>query len=529
MAAEENQVSLESILALLQEVAGKTEQQQMATTSLTEKVGNLDVRCTAQLATLSATVTGLSSAHNAYADQVDALAAGGATPLTRRLEFVGGQPQTPLSSARHAIPVLRASLPAPEGESGDDPSTPAQETLQQGGGDSALGGIRTPPHRRVTTTVNPEITFLQNEIRAMQSKVHNATSAAPDVDRVIEELKKTPFSPRISMARLKDTRKVKFQSYEGKGDPKVHLQTFLLTASRVDFKSHEEDAGYCKLFAETLQGPALRWFASLSEGSVNGFAQFSTAFIKQYSSFIGVGITDAHLWNLSQGPSDSLRSYVNKFKEIMVQIPGLSDPAALSALKNGLWHESRFREELTVNRPSNIQDALHRASNWIVAEEEKAALAKKYKVAPKANLDPSQRKGQRPGAATFAVDKEQKGERRKSVGTSRLKNGAFPNNKWVRDQPSPKEEDSYCELHKVGGHATRNCKKLMHLLAERFVNGGMPEITIEELDQAQNSVQQITEASPGLGTQSELLKTIRENSTGQYLGEPGQQRKNAPI
>ncbi|XP_023644227.1 uncharacterized protein LOC111832119 [Capsella rubella] len=283
----------------------------------------------------------------------------------------------------------------------------------------------------------------------MQSKVHNATSAAPDVDRVIEDSKKTPFSPQISMARLKDTRKVKFQSYKGKGDPKVHLQTFLLMASRVDFEPHEEDAGYCKLFAETLQGPALRWFASLGEGSVDDFTQFSTTFIKQYSSFIRVGVTYAQLWNLSQGPNDSLHSYVDKFKEIMVQISGFSDSAALSALKNGLWHESRFREELTVNRPSNIQDALHRASNWIAAEEDKASLAKKYKVAPKANFDPNPRKGPRPGAATFAVDKEQKGGARKTASAPRPRNGAFPNNKWVHEQP--KDEDSYYELHKVGG------------------------------------------------------------------------------
>ncbi|XP_023634363.1 uncharacterized protein LOC111829493 [Capsella rubella] len=180
----------------------------------------------------------------------------------------------------------------------------------------------------------------------------------------------------------------------------------------------------------------------------------------------------------------------------MVQIPGLSDSAALSALKNGLWHESRLREELTVNRPSNIQDALHRASNWIVAEEEKAALAKKYKVSPKPSFDQGARRssqGQRPGPGTFAVDHQKggpKGGSSKSQFGPRGRNGASPTNKWVREE---QDDDSFCELHKVAGHATRNCKKLMHLLAERFVSGGMPDITIDELDQAQNTVQLVAE------------------------------------
>ncbi|XP_023639608.1 uncharacterized protein LOC111830952 [Capsella rubella] len=447
MSSDDSQVTLGSIQKLLQDLFGKTEQQ-LATAALSEKLGGFEKRSTAQVAALSETVSELSNAHNAYAAQVDALVEG-----------------TYVSTA------LRRN------------STP--------------GHIRTPTQHRAVAVPNPEISFLQNEMRAMQSKVHYATSSAPNIDRVIEESKRTPFSRRISTMRIKDTRKVKFLSYEGKGDPKVHLHTFLLTVGRVDFDPYEEDAGYCKLFAETFVGPALLWFASLQEGTIDSFTQLSTTFVKQYSSFIGVGVTDAQLWNLSQGPNDSLRSYITKFKEIMVQIPRLPDSAALSALKNGLWHESRLREELTVNRPSSIQDALHWASNWIIAEEEKAALAKKYKVTPKPSFDQGARQyvqGQRPGPASFAVDHQKggpKGAPSKQRFGSRGRNGALPSNKWTREK---QENNSFCELHKVAGHATPNCKKLMLLRAERFMNGVMPDITIDELNQAQNAVQLVSEA-----------------------------------
>ena len=100
-------------------------------------------------------------------------------------------------------------------------------------------------------------------------------------------------------------------------------------------------------------------FTQLEEGSIDNFKQLSTAFSKQYGYFIKSDIIEAQVWNLPQSADDPLRSYITTFKEIMVQIPGLSDSAAQFALKNGLWHESRFRESLTVNRPETIQDALH--------------------------------------------------------------------------------------------------------------------------------------------------------------------------
>ncbi|XP_010423552.1 PREDICTED: uncharacterized protein LOC104708652 [Camelina sativa] len=279
-----------------------------------------------------------------------------------------------------------------------------------------------------------------------------------------------------------------FLELRGKGDPTVHLKGFLLTASRVDIQPHEADAGYRKLFAETFCGPALLWFSSLAAASITNFTELSTSFIKQYSILIETAVTDAQLWNLSQAAGESLRSYITKFKEIQVQIPGLSNSTALAALKNGLWHEPRFREELTVNQFATIQDALHRTSNWIIAEEEKEAAAQKHKAttkprfeapAPVKKTPPSTPKS---GFRTFAVDKSpQKGSPRGSPSkppfSPRSKSGFLPSNKWIWD------ENAYCKLHKTNGHSTRDCKKLMHLLAEKFVSGEMPKVSIDELDQ----------------------------------------------
>ena len=204
----------------------------------------------------------------------------------------------------------------------------------------------------------------------MNAKVHQATTSAPEVEKVIVATRRTPFTPRISKLHIREFRDFKLSGYNGKGDPKEHLTSFQVNAGRVPLEPHEEDAGLCKLFSENLSGPALTWFTQLEEGSIDNFKQLSTAFSKQYGYFIKSDIIEAQVWNLPQSADDPLRSYITTFKEIMVQIPGLSDSAAQFALKNGLWHESCFRESLTVNRPETIQDALHRATNGINAEEE---------------------------------------------------------------------------------------------------------------------------------------------------------------
>jgi len=238
----------------------------------------------------------------------------------------------------------------------------------------------------------------------MNAKVHQATTSAPEVEKVIEATRRTPFTSRISKLRIRDFRDFKLPGYNGKGDPKEYLTSFQVIAGRVPLEPHEEDAGLCKLFSESLSGPALTWFTQLEEGSIDNFKQLSTAFIKQYGYFIKSDVTEAQLWNLSQGADDPLWTYITAFKEIMVQVPNLSDSAAQSALKNGLWHESRFRESIIVNRPESIQDALHRATNWINAEKERAFLAKKFSASPKASPPATSKKPaelRKPAAGTF--------------------------------------------------------------------------------------------------------------------------------
>ncbi|KAG7572029.1 Retrotransposon gag domain [Arabidopsis suecica] len=310
---------------------------------------------------------------------------------------------------------------------------------------------------------------VSQELKEMKSKFHQATSSEPDINRVIEEARRTPFIPRIANLRIKDSRKLKLDPYSGLEDPKSYLAAFLIAAGRVELDEADEDARYCKLFSENLCGQALMWFTQLEPGSINNFDELSAVFLKQYSILMDKSVSDADLWNLTQGPNESLRTFITKFKGVLSRLPRISQQSALSALGKGLWHDSRFKEDLILHKPDTIQDALFRANNWMEVEDEKESFAKRNKQAKP--------------AVTFPTKKFEPRENQgpKKFGSQPLNNtvgkqfqGKGRSNTWVRD------ESLYCDIHKVTGHLTKDCSVLKKHLAELWASGDLSKFKIED-------------------------------------------------
>ncbi|KAG7579151.1 Ribonuclease H-like superfamily [Arabidopsis thaliana x Arabidopsis arenosa] len=279
---------------------------------------------------------------------------------------------------------------------------------------------------------------VSQELKEMKSKFHQATNSEPDINRVIEEARRTPFIPRIANLRIKDSRKLKLDPYSGLEDPKSYLAAFLIAAGRVELDEADEDAGYCKLFSENLCGQALMWFTQLEPGSINNFDELSAVFLKQYSILMDKSVSDADHWNLTQGPNELLRTFITKFKGVLSKLPRISQQSALSAL----------RKEV---------------------EDEKESFAKRNKQAKP--------------AVTFPTKKFEPRESQgpKKFGSQPLNNivgkqfqGKGRSNTWVRD------ESLYCDIHKVTGHLTKDCSVLKKHLAELWASGDLSKFKIED-------------------------------------------------
>ncbi|XP_024016832.1 uncharacterized protein LOC112090238 [Eutrema salsugineum] len=297
-----------------------------------------------------------------------------------------------------------------------------------------------------------EFEAMKAQLRDITSKIHQATSAAPEIERVIQETQKTPFTPRIAGTPVKHMEKLKIKVYEGNSDPRHFLTSFGICMNRYQFKSAEErDAVQCQLFVESLGGVALDWFSRLEANSIDNYKGLTTAFVKHFSMFIGQNTKNSELWQIAQGPSESLRDFIQRFKTIVANCT-ISDEAALLCLQKGARIKTSFRSAITHNPPQTLEDALHRANTYIAEEEEEAAYEQSY----------STKQPERPKTAT---NEPQSGygrgyeNRKKFYANAIQQPNKQWNNKWVRGEED-QDELLFCEFHNRRGHSTEECRHL---------------------------------------------------------------------
>ncbi|XP_013615530.1 PREDICTED: uncharacterized protein LOC106321846, partial [Brassica oleracea var. oleracea] len=305
----------------------------------------------------------------------------------------------------------------------------------------------------------------------------------------LAETLKTPFSRKITDVHYRPTEKIRLPNYAGKMDPTDHITAFNITMGRTNFSEEERDAGYCRLFVESLQGPALGWFTGLERDSINNFHDLTTAFLKHYIMFTRQGATLSDLWNLSQGSSQSLRDFMEKLKAITSKFQVL-DSVAVDALMNTLYFKSLFREDLYRNPTTSLQDAIARSNNFIRMEEDTAAILKKLNTAtkpatvpkvPEARQEPRQHaSGSKPNQPkSFVYVVEDKNASPQPTVVVREKGW----NVWENDlnaqtsstppasSPGPAEPNMWCSFHKSKAHNTRNCRHLLDTLFSSYEKG----------------------------------------------------------
>ncbi|XP_048615694.1 uncharacterized protein LOC125588405 [Brassica napus] len=225
-----------------------------------------------------------------------------------------------------------------------------------------------------------DIAELKLGFQQMSSKIHQATSAAPQIESVLAATSRTPFTSALNNVQLKKIEKLPLPEYKPGGDPVEHMKAFNIAMARARLSDEERDAGYCKLFVETLHEQALTWFSQLEENSISSFRDLSAAFLKIYIMFTKRTATASILWNLSQTKDQSLRDYMEKFKAVVSRV-AIPDDIAIDSLMNTLWFRSKFREDLYQNPTTSLQDAIARSHNFIRMEEDTKAIIRKMNAA----------------------------------------------------------------------------------------------------------------------------------------------------
>ena len=124
----------------------------------------------------------------------------------------------------------------------------------------------------------------------------------------------------------------------------------------------------CRAFPLTLTGHARAWFNSLPEASISSFRQLKIEFIKAFIINSQRKKDVTYLLSIRQRGKESLRYYVDRFRNATLEICNLPIERAISAMFQGT-RLTPLLESLSLKPPKSLVDLFVRANKYILHTE----------------------------------------------------------------------------------------------------------------------------------------------------------------
>ncbi|KAL6333776.1 hypothetical protein AAG906_028962 [Vitis piasezkii] len=144
------------------------------------------------------------------------------------------------------------------------------------------------------------------------------------------------------------------------------------------------DALLCKVFPASLQGQALSWFHRLPPNSVGNFRDLSEAFVGQYLCSARHKQNISTLQNIKMQDNESLREFVKRFGQAVLQVEACSMDAVLQIFKRSICPGTPFFESLAKKPPTTMDDLFKRANKYSMLEDDVRAATQQVMVAGQA-------------------------------------------------------------------------------------------------------------------------------------------------
>ncbi|WKA08968.1 hypothetical protein VitviT2T_026648 [Vitis vinifera] len=335
------------------------------------------------------------------------------------------------------------------------------------------------PHR------DPVVTPMMRNVHSHPSEQppgRNIPNGPPigSIGKRLDDMLSTPFcSYIINYEPPRGFLVPKFSTYDGTNDPFDHIMHYrqLMT---LDIGN---DALLCKVFPASLQGQALSWFHRLPPNSVGNFRDLSEAFVGQYLCFARHKQNISTLQNIKMQDNESLREFVKRFGQAVLQIEACSMDAVLQIFKRSICPGTPFFESLAKKPPTTMDDLFRRANKYSMLEDDVRAATQQVLVAGRPSRGNLERNTKPPDRAKQS-DQRQEGPSRPemppltplSISYEKLLPMIqdLSDFKWPRPigtDPSTRDRSKKCAFHKDHGHTTETCRSFQYLV-ERLIKAG---------------------------------------------------------
>ncbi|RVW98422.1 hypothetical protein CK203_026749 [Vitis vinifera] len=312
--------------------------------------------------------------------------------------------------------------------------------------------VTTPMVQNIHPHRGPLVTPVMRNVHshpAEQPTGRNIPNGPPigSISKRLDDMLSTPFcSHIINYEPPRGFLVPKFSIYDGTNDPFDHIMHYrqLMT---LDIGN---DALLCKVFPASLQGQALSWFHRLPPNSVD---------------------------------NESLREFVKRFGQAVLQVEACSMDAVLQIFKRSICLGTPFFESLAKKPPTTMDDLFRRANKYSMLEDDVRAATQQVLVAGRPSGNNSKR-NTKPPDRPKPSDRRQEGpscpEMPPLTPLSISYEKLLPmiqdlsDFKWPRPlgtNPSTRDRSRRCAFHKDHGHTTETCRSFQYLV-ERLIKAG---------------------------------------------------------
>ncbi|RVW44900.1 hypothetical protein CK203_112963 [Vitis vinifera] len=115
---------------------------------------------------------------------------------------------------------------------------------------------------------------------------------------------------------------------------------------------------------------ALSWFHRLPPNSVGNFRDLSEAFVGQYLCSARHKQNISTLQNIKMQDNESLREFVKRFGQAVLQVEACSMDAVLQIFKRSICPGTPFFESLAKKPPTTMDDLFRRANKYSMLEDD---------------------------------------------------------------------------------------------------------------------------------------------------------------